>query len=243
MPNEGENKSPELVEIDFFDQKIKVPADQKDQVVQLRQSIKDRESQQKTGFEERLKLLEQSMGDKQKEELDKKLAEFKKNNDVEGITKQLAEQHKVKMDELIKANQILQAKLRTFSIKDAIRAVEGVLPKYLDDAVILYLSEFDIIHEDGKVKIQRKDGTPILNSDGTIKSDVTEHAAQWIQNKPQYLKAKGSKGTGMDDETVLEDHTPTITHSQYNKIAEEGGDKARELAKKIAGGKIKIVQD
>lgn len=250
MPEEGQPNTAQSadqdieqnVSINFLGQDTQVPAAFKDTAEALAKAANDQMTKANESYDSRLKMLEEEMTARQQKELAAKKKEMEENKDIEGITKQLAQEHEAEINKYKEQVNQLDSKLRKLAIKDSLAQVDGIMTKYLDDAVTLYLNEFDISINDGKPQIKKKDGTPILNSDGTIVSDVSAHAGQWIQNKPHFLKAKQTPGTGAADD-IPGENTPAISKEKYDEIMKDGGDKARELAMKIMKNKIKISKD
>jgi hypothetical protein len=240
-PNDAPNDAPKTKSIDLFGKEFNLPSDVADAIIPLRDAYKadknDNLDSRLSSIEERIRADVEA---KEKAEFDKKLEQFKQENDVDNIKKLIEGQYQTQLKQLSDEKAGLMSKIIDGSIKDALRGVDNLLPSIVDDAMIIYKSQFDV-NAEGEVFAKGTDA-PILNNNGERVS-VADHVKSFVSNKPQFIKANVGNGTGATGAADIDPKTGAraMSREEYEKIMADGGQNARKIVNQINQGKLTII--
>lgn len=242
-PAEPKEATPQSKSVDLFGKTFELPTEIADAIVPLRDAYKadknDTLDSRLSSIEERIRADVEA---KEKAEFDKKIEQYKKDNDIDNIKALIESQYQEQIKSLSETKDSLKSKIVDGSIKDAIRSVDGIISDAVPDAMIIYKSQFDV-DEEGTV-INKSTNAPILNDKGG-RINVADHVKQFISTKPQFLLANAGNGTGATGAADLDPRTGVrqMTRKDYESIMSEGGMKAKQVLKSIQEGKTTLVND
>lgn len=234
--NQNSDNKPVTKNIDLFGKQFELPQEIADELIPLRDAYKaDKRGDLDIRLAEIENKIKADTEAKMKAQFDKQLEEHKSNNNVDEIKRMLEERHSAQLKEIATERDGLKSKLIDGSIKDAIRSVENIIPDVVDDAILIYKSQFDIA-PDGTVST--KDGSTIFGENGE-KAKVSDHVKKFLSSKKQFLKADINRGTGAGDVSVdAGEGKVNMSRSEYENKVAAGGPKARKLAKDVSEGKV-----